>query len=314
MKGYKDIRKVAVIGCGVIGYSWGVVFARKGIDVVMYNRPSETLDTVKDRIRETLDSLKEEGYITAEQADDSLSRISVTSDLEEAVKDADYIQECLSECLSLKQDVFKLITDMAPTDVPVASSTSGLKISDIAAKVTNAPERCILAHPANPPHVIPFMEISGDDASPEIKQLAYDFMESMGQKPVQCKEVYGYVFNRLQWSLVQEAIYLVKEDICSVEAVERALTEGLALRWAFMGPFSVSELTSGSISETLKTYKKAMLNFFNNEQKTVEDYGDEFIDKAQEGVTPLMNGMNHDEFAKWRDHMIIQLRQLKEKE
>lgn len=308
----KEINRVAVIGCGFIGYSWGTVFAKSGLETYMYNRKSPTLDNVKDRIREALEFLADEGMIPPSAVQDSLDRVHVTDSLTEAVQNADYIQECLWEDLSLKRDIFKKLTDLTPSDVPIGSSCSGLKISDIAADVTNHPQRCVVAHPTNPPHLIPFMEISGDNASREIKERVFRFMESIGQKPIQCKEVYGYVLNRIQLALVQEALYLVKENICSVEAVERALTDGLGLRWAFTGPYGVEELNSANLEDGLAKYKDYMLEFFTKQQHTVTDYDDSFIEKCVSGFTPVMDGKTHEEYALWRDQMVIRTRMLKE--
>lgn len=311
MKKPDEIKKVAVIGCGFIGYSWGVVFARNGLKVSMYNRESKTLNTVKDRIAEALEFLRDEGMIEAHVVEESLDRITITSDLEEAVKDADYIQECLWEDLELKRDIFEKLAALAPADVAIGSSCSGLQISDITTQVKHNPERCIVAHPTNPPHLIPFMEISGDNASETIKNAVYQFMEFLGQKPILCKEVYGYVLNRIQLSLIQESLYLVKEGICSVEAVERALTDGLGLRWAFTGPYGVEELNSANLAEGLTKYKDYMLEFFANQQKKVLDYDEEFVEKAVAGFKPIMKEKSHEEYQKWRNEMVIRTRMLK---
>lgn len=313
MKKPEEFKKVTVVGCGFIGYSWGVVFARKGLQVSMYNRKSSTLDTVKDRITGALQFLADEGVIEESEISEALDRITITDNLEEAVCDTDYIQECLWEDLELKRDIFEKLTAITSGDVPIGSSCSGLRISDIVTKVTNHPERCIVAHPTNPPHLIPFMEISGDQASAEIKDSVFQFMESIGQKPIQCKEVYGYVLNRLQLSLVQEALYLVKEDICNVSAVERALTDGLGLRWAFTGPYGVEELNSKNLFEGLDKYKDYMIEFFTKEQKKVYDYDEAFIEKCVNGFTPVMEGKTHDEYLLWRDQMVTRARMLKEK-
>lgn len=311
MKKPEEYKKVAVIGCGFIGYSWGVVFSRNGLNVSMYNRKSNTLGTVKDRIKGALEFMRDEGLIESHTVQESLDRVTVTSNLEEAVDGADYIQECMWEDLELKRDIFEKLTGIAPADVAIGSSCSGLRITDISSRVKNHPERCIVAHPTNPPHLIPFMEISGDNASEEVKESVYRFMESLGQKPIMCKEVYGYVLNRIQLSLIQEALYLVQEGICSVEAVERALTDGLGMRWAFTGPYGVEELNSANLEEGLSKYKDYMIEFFVNQQRKVTDYDEEFIKKAVAGFKPVMNGKSHDEYLKWRDKMVAQLRGIK---
>lgn len=314
MKQPEEFQKITVIGGGFIGYSWGIVFARSGRSVSIYNRRSETLDTLLDRVKAGLEFLRDEGMIENQEVRESLERITVTDNLVEAVRDTDYIQECLWEDLILKQDMFKKLTELVPAaDVAIGSSCSGLRITDIASKVENHPERCIVAHPTNPPHLIPFMEISGDNASEEIKNSVYCFMESIGQKPIQCKEVYGYVLNRIQLSLIQEALFVVKEGICSVEAVERALTDGLGLRWAFTGPYGVEELNSANLEEGLSKYKDYMIEFFTKQQQKVHDYDDDFIKNAVNGFRPVMKGKSHEEYLKWRDQMVIRTRMLKEK-
>jgi L-gulonate 3-dehydrogenase len=313
MKEPKMFKKVTVIGGGFIGYSWGIVFARNGLSVYMYNRKSKTFDTLKDRMKEGLEFLRDEGMIEDYVVQQSLDRIVVTDDIEEAVRDTDYIQECLWEDLELKQDMFLKLTEIVPADVAIGSSCSGLRITDIAAKVKRYPERCIVAHPTNPPHLIPFMEIAGDNASDEVKDSVFNFMESIGQKPIKCKEVYGYVLNRIQLSLIQEALFVVKEGICSVEAVERALTDGLGLRWAFTGPYGVEELNSANLEEGLAKYKDYMIEFFTKQQQKVYDYDEDFIKKAVAEFQPLMNGKTHDEYLKWRDQMVTRTRILKEK-
>ncbi len=307
-----QIKKVAVLGCGFIGFSWAVVFSRNGLCINMYNRKSKSLDTVKDKIADALEFLKAEGVIDQETVKSSMEKIQTFDNLQEALEDIDYVQECLPEDLELKQNIFAQVARLTEKDVVIASSCSGLRISDITAKVKHYPERCIVAHPTNPPHLIPFMEISGDNASEEAKDRIFHFMKSLGQKPIKCKEAYGYVLNRLQLALIQEALYLVKEDICSVEAVESAVTDGLGLRWAFTGPYGVEELNSASLGEGLNKYKNYMIEGFRH-LGSIEDYGDDFIQKAVKGFQPVLRGMNHDQYLEWRNRMVIRTRLMKEK-
>lgn len=312
MKKPQEIKKVAVLGCGFIGFSWGVVFSRNGIEVNMYNRKSKSLDTVKDKIMEALTFLKDEGMIDANTVRESMNRIKIFDNLTEALDGVDYVQEALPEDLELKQDVFAKVAAMTGKDVIIGSSCSGLRRGDIVKKVEHHPERCLVTHPTNPPHLIPFMEISGDEASEEAKETAFQFMELLGQKPIKCKEVYGYVLNRVQLALIQEALYLVKQGICTVEGVERAITDGLGLRWAFTGPYGVEELNSANLEEGLRKYKAYMLEGF-EQLGRITDYGDDFINQALDGFKPVMKGRNHDEYLKWRDQMVIRTRMLKEK-
>ncbi len=310
MKKPEDIKRVAILGCGFIGFSFAIVFSRKGIEVNMYNRRSKTLETVKERIKEQLQFMKEEGIIEEQLIKEALSKIHTYDNLDEALKGVDYVQEAMPEVLELKQDIFAKVDELLKEDVVIGSSCSGLKRADIVAKTKNYPERCLVAHPTNPPHLIPFMEISGDDASQEAKDFAFELMEYVDQKPIHCKEVYGYVLNRVQLALIQEALYLVDQDICSVEGVERAVTDGLGLRWAFTGPYGVEELNSNSLREGLNKYKDYFLEGF-GELGRVKDYEQDFIDKADKGFKPVLKGMEHNEYLLWRNKMVIGARKIK---
>lgn len=311
MRGPHEVKTVAVLGCGFVGFSWGVVFARHGRRVHLYNRPSPSLDSVTGRVRTALEFLHGEGAITADEVEAALGRVRTFGELDAAVEGADYVQEALPEDLALKQRVFAEVARLTPADVVIGSSCSGLRRADIVQRVEHCPERCLVAHPANPPHVIPFVEIAGDGASEEAKAAAYALMEAVGQKPVRCREVYGYVLNRLQLALIQQALHLVREGICDVPAVERALTDGLGLRWAFQGPYGVEELNSADLTEGLTKYKAYMIEGFQN-LGVVEDYDERFVEEAVAAFRPVMEGRDHDEYLEWRDRMIVRTRMLKD--
>ncbi|MDD2496925.1 MAG: 3-hydroxyacyl-CoA dehydrogenase NAD-binding domain-containing protein [Desulfitobacteriaceae bacterium] len=167
-------------------------------DFNRYNRNSPSLTAVKEKIEEGLIFLKDEGMIDASTVQESLDRVKTFDNMEEALAGVDYVQEALPEDLKLKQQVFARAADLTEKNVVIGSSCSGLRRSDIVKEVKHHPERCIVAHPTNPPHLIPFMEISGDEASAEAKEATFKFMEYLGQKPIKCREVYGYVLNRVQ--------------------------------------------------------------------------------------------------------------------
>lgn len=312
MKAPEDIRTVAVLGAGFVGFSWAVVFCSHGRRVNLFNRRSPSLDVARDRVRGALEFLAAEGAIEAAAVEESLARVHLFDDLAAAVDGADYVQEALPEDLALKQAVFAEVAALTAADVVIGSSCSGLMRADIVRTVAPAdhPERCLVAHPANPPHLIPFMEVAGDGAGAAAKEATVRLMEAVGQKPVVCKEVYGYVLNRLQLALIQQALHLVREEICTVDAVEAALTEGLGLRWAFTGPYGVEELNSATLTEGLWKYKAYMLEGF-RELGLVEDYDEAFVRQAVEDFRPVMGGRSHDEYLAWRDHMVMQTRLLK---
>ncbi len=311
MRDADDIKTVAVLGCGFIGFSWAVVFSRHERRVNLYNRPSPSLDSVTDRVRLSLEALRVEGVIDEQAVRAALGRLHTFDDLAAAVEGADYVQEALPEDLELKQRVFAEVAALTASDVVIASSCSGLMRADIVSRVRDHPARCLVAHPTNPPHLLPFVEIAGDAASEEAKTCALRFMEAVGQKPVRCREVYGYVLNRLQLALIQQALHLVRESICSVEAVEKALTDGLGLRWAFTGPYGVEELNSANLGVGLRKYKSYMLEGFRT-LGTVDDFDEAFVQRAVEGLRPVLQGRDHDGYLAWRDRMVMRTRMLKE--
>jgi 3-hydroxyacyl-CoA dehydrogenase len=311
MREPQDIKTVAVLGSGLVGFSWAVVFARHGRAVHLYNRPSPSLKSAMERVRTALEFLCAEGVIDVPAAAASLARVRTFDDLAAAVSGTDYVQEALPEDLALKQRVFAEVAEMTGPDVVIGSSCSGLMRADIVRRVAHHPERCLVAHPANPPHLIPFVEIAGDGASETAKEVALRFMEAVGQKPVRCREIYGYVLNRLQLALIQQALHLVREEICDVAAVEQALSEGLGLRWALQGPYGVEELNSADLGEGLRKYKAYMLEGF-RDLGNVDDYDEEFIQDAVAAFRPLMEGRDHDEYLTWRDQMVVRTRMLKQ--
>lgn len=311
MRGPDEIKTVAVLGCGMVGSSWAVVFARHGREVNLYNRPSSSLATVVDRVRSALGSLRAEGFVDRRAVTAALARLRTFDDLGTALAGCDYVQEALPEDLELKQRVFAEVAALTPADVVVGSSCSGLLRADIVRRVECHPERCLVAHPTNPPHLLPFMEIAGDEASDAAKRAAVAFMEAVGQRPVLCREVYGYVLNRLQLALVQQAFDLVRRGVCSVEAVELALTEGLGLRWAFTGPYGVEELNSADLGEGLRKYRAYMIEGFRS-LGTVDDVDDAFVGRAVEAFRPLLGGRSHAEYLAWRDRLVLRARLLKQ--
>lgn len=302
---------VAILGCGVVGFSWAVAFARHGIKVRLFNRPSSSLVTVKKRVQGALEFLRDEGVIDDRTVSASMERVMVFDDLAEAIIGVDYVQEALPEDLQLKQAVFARVAKLTSADVVIGSSCSGLRRADIVSLVEHRAERCLVVHPANPPHLIPFVEISGDEASDEAKEVARRLMVAIGKRPIVCREIYGYVLNRLQLALIEQALWLVAHDICSIPAVEAALTDGLALRWAFTGPFGVEELNSASLGEGLVKYRDYMLEGF-PELGAVRSLDEAFVAKAVTGFGPVLRGRDHDAYLAWRDRMLIRLVRLKE--
>jgi 3-hydroxyacyl-CoA dehydrogenase len=192
------VRRVAVVGAGTIGAGWRRLFERAGLDVLVF--------------------------------DPDPSR-STTASLAEAVVRADWVQESGPEELAGKRAVFAELDRLAPPGAILASSTSALPMTEIARDVAH-PERCVVAHPTNPPDVVPLVEIvPGERTSEATVRAAVDFLRGVGQTPVVCRtEIHGFVLNRLQMALLREALHLHREGVASAADIDRVVTDGLALR------------------------------------------------------------------------------------
>ncbi len=237
--------KVACIGAGTVGHAWAVVFARAGYDVVLFDaKPGEVEQRALPAARATLDLLAEAGVL-AETAPAVAGRIRAGTSLAEAVQDAVYVQESVREDVAVKRQVFAAIAAAAPAGAILASSTSAIRGSEFLGEIAH-PERALVAHPVNPPSLVPLVEICPTPrTAPAIIEAARQLLSAAGMKPVVlAKEIDGFLLNRLQYTLVAEALHLVGEGYCTAEDIDRVMTEGLALRWAFIGPFTVAHLNA----------------------------------------------------------------------
>lgn len=227
-----NITRVAMIGCGTIGISWTAYFLAQGLQVAAFD-PDETARAhfaaaVADDMRALSDNTR------APEIKETLS---------EAVRGADLIVENAPESVELKQQLLADIQHAASSQALIVSSTSSLKHSDIVAASPD-PERIVIAHPFNPPHLVPLVELYGTDKS-VVEQLA-DFYRGIGKQPViMRKEMVGHIANRLSSALWREALFLLQEGVASVEDIDLAVTAGPGLRWSVQGPFLTYHLGGG---------------------------------------------------------------------
>ena len=228
-----DIKKVACVGGGVIGSSWAIQYAMRGLSVALYDINDEQLLKSRGQMEKSLDALVGHDAITQTQKAEIVARVHPTTSMEEAVSDAQFIQESGPERLEIKRSILAQVEQYAASDALYASSTSGLLISEIVAEAAH-PERCVGAHPYNPPHLIPLVEITrGEKSSDEVVKTVYDFYQSIGKEAVLLrKECPGFIANRLQLALYREVQDLVMRGVCSVEDVDKALVYGPGIRWA----------------------------------------------------------------------------------
>ena len=249
---------VGVIGTGLIGRAWANVFARGGWDVRLWDPDAAALANAPRLIAEALHDVARHGLAKDPAA--AAKRISVAASLEEAVRDVDFVQENGPERIEAKLEIFARLDAAAPASAILASSSSAIVASRFTEKLKGR-ARCLIAHPVNPPHVVPIVELCGAPwTSPETVTRARAIYEEVGQVPIEVKqEIDGFILNRMQGVLLSEAMRLVGEGFVSAEDLDKTIRDGLGLRWAFMGPFETIELNApGGIPDYCARYGETL--------------------------------------------------------
>ena len=257
--------KVALIGCGLIGQSWAISFLRVGFDVSLFDPVEGVTVQAKENIKAKLSDLQNHGLLENKNISDYLNKIHLARDISQAVGGSIYVQESGPEDLDIKKELTKNIDAATPDDIPIASSTSGIPTSLYASDVQGK-YRCLVAHPINPPHLIPAVEIvPAPFTSEAITQNVKEIIISIDKEPLELKkEIPGFVVNRLQGALLSEAFNLVKDGISTAEDIDKAISQGLGLRWSFMGPFQTIHLNAPEgIAGYVERYEKMYREMFN---------------------------------------------------
>lgn len=316
-----DIRDVAVIGSGVIGYSWALSFAMNGHKVRVYDVKDDVLKLAKSRIHDSLENLVSNKVLNPNKIEKIESRISYTTSIENAVKNTKFIVESGPEKYEVKWSIVNDVEKYASEDAIIASSTSGLLITEIA-KNAKHPERFIGAHPYNPPHLIPLVEITkGEKTKDENVQLAYDLYKSIKKEPVILqKEALGFICNRIQMAVYREVSDLVMRGVCSIEDADKAVTYGPGIRWAIMGPSLVFELGGGQGHiDGLMNHLNDSIKLWLNDMADWKEFPEQFPEIAREGVEeslknrPKEIGNTDESLAEYRDKMLIEILKLHNK-
>ena len=237
-----DVTRITSIGAGPIGGGWSAFFLSKGYDVTAYIHDAAEEEPLRALIDNAWASLEEIGL--SEGA--SRNRLTCMTDLAAAVADAEFVQESVPEILELKQSIYAQLGELVPDDVVIASSTSGLMMTDIQAKCPT-PERTVTGHPFNPPYLMPLVEVvGGEKSSPDAVAWAGEFYEKAGKAPlVMTREVPGFVATRLQEAIWREALHMIENGEATVDQIDTAIVNGPGPRWAIMGPCMVYHVGGG---------------------------------------------------------------------
>jgi 3-hydroxypropionate dehydrogenase (NADP+) len=252
------IRIVACVGAGIVGQGWATLFSLKGLQVNLQDSSTAAIKKAVRRVEANLALLEKKRFLQKGESKLSLDKIETTSKISDAVNEADYVQESVPDAYEVKKRVFKEIGASCPQHAILASSTSGLLMSEIQ-KSTSAAERCVIAHPVVPQYIIPLVEImGGEKTSKQTIQTTYDFMVGLGKKPVVLnKEIPGFIVNRLQAAIWREAVSLVANGVASAEDVDKAFCFGIGLRDPILGPCLRAHLAGGGIENFIRKYDES---------------------------------------------------------
>jgi 3-hydroxyacyl-CoA dehydrogenase len=306
---YMKIQSIGIVGTGVIGSSWAAFYASKGFKVKMCDVDPSLCQKGLRRAYGYVELLRTQGLISEKACKNAISDMTTVNELDEAIKDVQLVQESAAENYEVKHQLFKIIDAETPPDVIIASSSSGLLMTEIQ-KVTRYPKRCLVAHPFNPPHLIPLVElVPGEKTDDNTISKMKSFFEGLGKIPVVLKkEAPGHIANRLAAALWREATDIVLKGIASVEDVDKALFAGPGIRWALMGQHLIYHLGGGEggieyfidhLGPAFEGWWKSMATWTSlpQEAKSI----------LVEGVNEEMRGKNLTEVSQWRDEKLIKL-------
>lgn len=248
------MQRIGIVGAGMIGRAWAIVFARAGHPVALWDPAPGTAAAAVETAGERLRELAALGL--ADDPAAALARIRPVDNLEEAVEGAGYVQENAPEQVELKRQLFARLDTLAPPETVLASSTSALLASGFTEALPGR-ARCLVAHPANPPYLLPMVELCPAPwTAPECVERARSLLAAVGQKPVLVRrEIAGFILNRIQGALLNEAFRLVAEGYVTPEDLDTTVRDGLGLRWSFMGPFETIDLNApGGVRDYCERY------------------------------------------------------------
>jgi 3-hydroxyacyl-CoA dehydrogenase len=298
--------RIAIVGAGLVGRAWAIVFARAGHPVALYDADRDALERSLVALDEGLNDLKSVGLIDESPATVQL-RIMPVPSLASALDGAVYMQENISENLAAKKTLFAEIDALAAPDAILASSTSSIPASQWSEGLRGR-FRCLVAHPVNPPHLVPLVEIVPSPwTAADVVVRTRALHEAVGQVPIVVrKEIHGFILNRLQGALLAEAFRLHADGYVSADDIDRTVRDGLGLRWSFMGPFETIDLNApGGVADYCARY--GGLYYDMARQQTPRRWDDAQVRQIERERRELLPATDLRTRAAWRDRRLMQL-------
>ncbi|WP_327063302.1 3-hydroxyacyl-CoA dehydrogenase [Herbaspirillum hiltneri] len=298
--------KIAVIGAGLIGRAWAIVFARAGCSVAIYDAVPEALSACTKLLHDNISDLARHGLIT-ETPEVVLARIKPAKTLAEALKGAALVQENVKETVEVKRQIFAEMDKLAEPGAILTSSTSWIPTSEFSEHLPGR-HRILVAHPVNPPYLVPLVELAPAPwTSEETVKRAHDIYTRAGQSPVLLKkEITGFLLNRIQGAVLNEALNLYENGYASSEDLDKVLKDGLGLRWSFMGPFETIDLNA---PEGVIDYAKRYGHTYRDVAKTQlpNEWDAATLKQIEDERRKVLKADQLEERSRWRDNRLMGL-------
>ncbi|XP_067842185.1 lambda-crystallin homolog [Heptranchias perlo] len=304
---------ILIVGSGIVGRSWAMVFASAGYRVNLYDVVQQQVTFAIENIRQQLNELERTGMLRGTcKPEEQMLLISACSDLAQAVEGAIHVQECVPENLELKRKVFQELDDLINDDVILSSSTSCLLPSKLFSGLKHV-KQCIVSHPVNPTYYVPLVElVPHPETHPAVLEQTYALMKDIGQSPVKLtREIDGFVLNRIQYAIIGESWRLVNDGILSPEDVDLVMSAGLGMRYAFMGPFETIHLNAEGLKNYCERYDVGMRRV-SSSFGPVPEFSGEVMEKINQAMSQRIppDPEHLNSRRQWRDSCLAALAKL----
>ncbi|XP_060552724.1 lambda-crystallin homolog isoform X1 [Ruditapes philippinarum] len=307
-------KSLAIIGCGLVGQSWAIVFSTAKFHVRIFDNMTEKLEDGLASIKRKMEELEEKGCLRGSMsAAEALTFIKATPSMEQCVAGASYVQECVFENIKLKRSVFEDAEKYASKDVILASSTGNIFPSRLSEGM-KLKDRIIVSHPINPPHLVPLVEIiAAPWTDPTVVTQARTILEDAGQVPIVAKkETAGFIMCRIQHTITAECFKLIRDDVISVADLDKLIPHGLGLRYAFMGALETCYLNANGMKDFCSMYADPLYELQKQSGPPIMFEGSP-LEKIQEELEQQIPLDKIEQRREWRDRKLAELYKLKNK-